>query len=287
MTTDQQPVLVLGATGGQGGAVVRALQAKGAPVRALVRDPHSSSATRLEREGIEVVAGFLDDTASLATAMQGTRSVFALTTPFEAGTDAEMIQGRAILTAADKAQVPHLVFSSVAGAHGDSGVPHFESKAVIESELTGSDMPYTILAPTYFFDNALGGEQHIRDGVLQLPLPPDQQLQQLARADLGRYAAAVLLDPVPFAGQRIELAGDSLTPAQMAETLTRALGRPVRHDEVALGSIGSSDMKAMWKFLQHTGYQVNLPRLHANPPHLPWTSFRDWAANAFRHKLRA
>lgn len=100
-----------------------------------------------------------------------------MTTPFEGGVDAEIDQGRTILAAAAQAAVPHLMFSSVAGASSGTGVPHFDSKAVIETELFAGRGPYTILAPTYFFDNALGGKQSIRDGVLQLPLPSDRPLQ--------------------------------------------------------------------------------------------------------------
>ena len=92
----------------------------------------------------------------------------------------------AILGAAAEAGLPHLVFASVAGATSGSGVPHFESKAVVERELAGGDLPYTVVAPTYFYDNALGGEREILDGVLALPLPPDHPLQQLDRGDLGR-----------------------------------------------------------------------------------------------------
>ncbi len=281
MTSTPPQVLVLAATGGQGGAVLNALQKLQAPVRALVRNPDSASAQRLDKAGIEVVAGSLDDTESLAAAMRGVRSVFALTTPFEAGTDAEIAQGRAIIAAAGKSHVPHLVFSSVAGAHQDSGVPHFESKAVIESELAASNLSQTILAPTYFFDNALGGEQQIRDGVLELPLPSERPLQQMARPDLGRFAAEVLLDPQSFVGQRIELASDAPTASQMARALSEAVKRPVRHEETPVTSIGNSDMKAMWEFLRGPGYQVDLAQLRVDYPQMQWTSFGEWADNAF------
>lgn len=271
-------MLVLGATGGQGGAVVDALLAQEAAVRALVRDPASASARRLQTRGVELVSGSLDDRDSLTTAMRGASSVFALTTPFESGPDAEIWQGRAILGAARAARAPHLVFSSVAGANQNSGVPHFDSKEVIERELAAGDVPYTILGPTYFFDNALGGLRQIREGVLELPLPADRPLQQLARTDLGRFAAAVLLAPEEFTGQRIELASDAPTPTQMATALGAVLGRTVRHDEVPLSAIESADMLAMWEFLRGKGYRVDIPALHARHPGLVWTSFADWAA---------
>ncbi|MEU5947563.1 NmrA/HSCARG family protein [Micromonospora sp. NPDC047465] len=275
------PILVLGATGGQGSAVVEALLGRGARVRALVRDPKRAAARRLADRGVEVVAGSLDDPSSLATAMAGAGSTFALTTPFEAGVDAEVTQGRAILAAAGEARVPHLVFSSVAGADQGSGVPHFDSKARIETELAAGDVPYTILGPTYFFDNALGGADRIRSGVLDLPLPADRPLQQLARTDHGVFAAQVLLDPAPYVGRRIELAGDAPTPAQMAAALGAALGREVRHERVPLAEIGDPDMHAMWAFLNGPGYQVDIAALHAAHPEVGWTSFADWAHRTF------
>ncbi|MFE2985821.1 NmrA/HSCARG family protein [Streptomyces sp. NPDC059262] len=276
-----QPTLVLGATGGQGGAVVRALQSRRSAVRGLVRNPQSASARRLAGQNVEVVGGDLEDRDSLASAMREVAGVFAMTTPFESGPAAEIAQGRAILAAAHQARVPHLVFSSVAGADQDTGVPHFETKAVIERELAAGEVPYTILGPTYFFDNALGAEERIRQGVLDLPLPPDRRLQQLARPDLGAFATAVLAAPDAFVGRRIELAGDAPKPGDMATALGAAIGGTVRHNEVKLDEIGNDDMRAMWAFLRSVGYGVDLPALHAAHPELRWTSFADWAGSTF------
>lgn len=276
-----ESILVLAATGGQGRAVTDALLARGARVRAMVRDPERESARRLAGQGVDVVAGSLGDRASMAAAMEGVSAVFAYTTPFEAGVDAEVAQGRAILAAASEKRVPHLVFSSVAGADQHSGVPHFDSKARVEAELAAGDVPHTVLGPTYFFDNALGGAQRILDGVLDLPLPADRPLQQLARADHGAFAAEVLLNPVPYTGKRIELAGDAPTPAQMAEALGAALGRDVRHEYVPLEAIGNPDMHAMWTFLNGPGYRVDIAALHAAHPDIAWTTFADWARPTF------
>ncbi|MGW2411166.1 NmrA/HSCARG family protein [Streptomyces tubercidicus] len=275
------PMLVLAATGGQGRAVTDALLGRRAPVRALVRDPDGASARALAERGVDVVAGSLSDRESLAAAMSGVAGVFAFTTPFEAGVDAEVEQGRAILSAATQQRVPHLVFSSVAGADQDTGVPHFESKGRIEAELASGDVPYTILGPTYFVDNVLGGAERVRGGVLDLPLPPDRPLQQLARPDLGAFAAEVLSNPASYVGQRIELAGDAPTPQQMAASLGAVLGREVRHEQAPLAAIDNPDMHAMWVFLNGPGYQVDIPALHDAHPEIHWTSFADWAQGAF------
>ncbi|MER5680019.1 NmrA/HSCARG family protein [[Kitasatospora] papulosa] len=275
------PVLVLAATGGQGRAVTDALLGRGARIRVMVRDPERGAARELAGRGVEVVAGSLSDEDSLVAAMRGVASVFAFTTPFEAGLEAEVGQGRAILSSATRARIGHLVFSSVAGADQDSGVPHFESKARIEADLASGDVPYTVLGPTYFFDNALGGQERILHGSLDLPLPPDRPLQQLARTDLGAFAAEVMLNPAPYVGQRIELASDAPTPEHMAASLSKALGREVQHVRTPLAAVGNPDMHAMWTFLNGPGYRVDIPALHDAHPEIPWTSFEDWATHTW------
>ncbi|MBV8346638.1 MAG: NmrA/HSCARG family protein [Mycolicibacterium sp.] len=282
--TSEAPTLVLGATGGQGGAVADALLARGVRVRALVRRPDAPSVQRLRERGVEAVVGALDDSSALGVAMRNVAGVFAVTTPFEAGVDAEVAQGRGIVAAAVDEQVPHLVFSSVAGADQHTGVPHFDSKAIIETELAASGVPHTITAPTYFFDNALGGADRIDAGILDLPLPPDRPLQQLARPDLGAFVTKVLVDPTPYLGQRIELASDAPTPAQMAELLSAALGRPVRHEQTPLESIRNPDMHAMWMCVNGPGYRVDLEALHAANPDIVWQSFADWAQHTFESR---
>ena len=280
------PILVLGATGGQGGAVADALLARGARLRAMVRRPGEPKASRLVQRGVEVLTGSLDDRTALGAAMRGVDAVFALTTPFEAGVDAEIAQGRAILAAAADARVPHLVFSSVAGAKQHTGVPHFDSKAIIEDGLAASGLSYTITAPTYFFDNALGGIDRIQAGILDLPLPPGRPLQQLASPDLGAFVAKVLSSPGPYVGQRVELASDAVTPAQMAGALSAAMGRSVRFEQTPLESIRSPDMHAMWRFLNGPGYRVDIQVLHGANPDIAWTSFADWARHTFQPNER-
>ena len=269
---------VLGATGAQGGAVVTALLESGARVRGVTRRTDSPSARRLVDAGVEVVAADLSDEASVAAAFADVDGAYALTTPFEDGPEAEVAQGSTIIAAALAARVPHLVFSSVADADRSTGVPHFDSKFVVEQRLASSGLSYTIVGPTYFYDNALGGVDDIRAGVFELPLPADAPLQQLSRRDLGRFVAAVLADPASFRGARIDIASDDPTPQRMAEVLTAALGSPVRLVVRDPTEIGSADMRAMYGFLAHGGYTVDVAELHARYPHVGWQSFQEWVS---------
>jgi uncharacterized protein YbjT (DUF2867 family) len=280
----QAPVLVLGATGGQGGAVTAALTRAGRPVRALVRDPQSSSARKLGEAGTQLVAGDFSDAGSLTAAMRGAAAAFALTSPFESGADAELAQGDAIIEAATAAELPHLVFSSVAGATAHTGIPHFESKARVEQSLAASGLPHTVVAPTYFYDNALGDYQELLAGTMELPLPADHRLQQVDRSDLGAFVAMVLADPVPYDGSRFELASDAPTPEQMTREISDALDRPVGYTETPMTDVErrSSDMAAMWEFLRGPGYQADIAALHRDFPAVGWTSFTEWAHRALQ-----
>ena len=269
---------VLGATGAQGGAVVTALLERGAQVRGITRRTDSPSARRLVDAGAEVVAADLSDEASVAAAFTGVDGAYALTTPFEEGPAAEVAQGATIIAAALAGRVPHLVFSSVADADQHTGIPHFDSKFEVEQSLAESGLSYTIVGPTYFYDNMLGGIDDIRAGVFELLLPADAALQQLSRRDLGRFVATVLADPASFRGARVDIASDNPTPREMAAVLTAAVGSPVKLVTRDPDEIGSADMRAMFGFLARGGYTVDIAELHARYPDVGWQSFEEWVA---------
>ncbi|QSE93779.1 NmrA/HSCARG family protein [Rhodococcus pseudokoreensis] len=272
-----EPYAVVGATGGQGGAVVDALLERGREVRALVRRS-SSRSEALRLRGVDIAVADITDRAAIASAVDGCAGVFAVTTPFEDGPEAEIAQGAALVGAFGDSGVPHVVFSSVADADKSTGVPHFDTKAVTEALLRESSVSYTIVGPTYFYDNLLGGLDGIRHGRLDLPLPVDTPLQQLSRRDLGRFVALVFGDPDRFAGTRIDLASDDPTPRRMAEVLGGVLGTPVHAHSSDADAISSPDMRAMFRFLTDTGYDANIGELRRLYPEVGWQSFAEWAA---------
>jgi uncharacterized protein YbjT (DUF2867 family) len=275
----QGPFAVLGATGAQGGAVVSALVERGARVRGITRRTDSPAALRLADAGAEVVAADLSDEASVAAAFAEVDGAYALTTPFEEGPEAEVAQGATIIAAALAARVPHLVFSSVADADQHTGIPHFDSKFAVEQSLATSGLSYTIVGPTYFYDNMLGGVDDVKAGIFELPLPADVTLQQLSRRDLGRFVATVLADPASFRGARVDVASDDPTPQEMAAVLSTALGSPVKLVTRDPDDIGSADMRAMFGFLARGGYTVDIAELHARYPEIGWQSFQDWVTS--------
>ena len=275
------PYVVLGATGGQGGAVVDALLEAGKPVRAVVRDAVSGRAKALADRGVELVVGDMVSGSGLDTAFSGVEGAFAFTTPFETGVDAEIAQGTAILSAAKQSSVPYLVFSSVASANRHTGVPHFDSKYEVEKMLGDSGIPHTIVGPTYFYDNLLGGADALAAGLLPIAMPTDKSLQQLSRRDLGRFVAALFDDPAQHTDQRFDIASDAPTPDQMAASLSEVLGKPVHAEAYDPERISSEDMRAMFTFLGGEGYSADIPLLHKQFPDVGWQSFAEWVAGQF------
>ncbi len=267
-----EPILIFGATGTQGGAVARVLLSAGVPVHAFVRDPSSAKALALAGEGAKLQAGDLDDPASIRSAMEGEHACYAVTTPFEGGAEREVRQGENLVAAAAAVGLPWFVFASVASAH-DADVPHFTSKARIERSLQGSGLAWTIIAPSYFYENVLGERRAVAEGLLPLTLPGDTPLLQVALHDLGALVLAVLSREAEHLGKRIEVAADAPTPEQMAA----ALG--VRFEEHSIDEleVRKPDLAAMYRFLDEQGYSVDIEALKRSYPEVAWQSFAGWA----------
>jgi uncharacterized protein YbjT (DUF2867 family) len=226
-------VVVTGATGNQGGAVVKGLVERGHEVRAVTRTTDSAKARELANAGVTLVRASLEDTAGLTKALEGATSLFAMTTPFGGGTQAERRQGISAANAAKAAGV-HLVFTSVGSANGQTGVPHFESKYEVEKHIADIGVRATVLAPVYFMENLLFGREQLAKGIYAAPLPPTRRLAQVAVADIGTVAVRLLEDPARFAGKRFDLAGDELTGNDVIAVLARVTRRPFTYFQVPL-----------------------------------------------------
>jgi uncharacterized protein YbjT (DUF2867 family) len=229
-------VLVLGATGQQGGAVASALRANGWPVRALLRDPSSGKAERLSFEGVDVVQGNLDDPASINAAMAGVHGVFSVQPSSGQGavygvTDEQEVRwGKGVADAALAAGVRHLVYTSVnAVGQGPTGMGHFDSKFEIEEHIRSLDLCYTIIRPAGFMELLMLPGMGLDQGHFSFFLRPAQAAQVIAAQDIGRIVAALFASPERSAGRTIEIAGDQLTGAELGETLARAAGRPITY----------------------------------------------------------
>ena len=256
------PISVVGATGQQGSAVVDALLDRNIAVRALTRNPDSEAARALAQRGVEVVAADLEAPDSLRSAFEGAAAAFAMATMAgPAGVEGEVAQGKAIGEAAQAAQLPFLVYSSVGGAERHSGVPHFESKRRVEQFLSGL-LPLNIVRPTFFMENlpymmSRDGEQWS----VQMPMPGDVPLQMISVRDIGKAAAALLAQRDPDTAP-VEIAGDEVTGQQIAELLGQRVGAPARFVELPLDSLGDDeDLGAMYAwFTKLPAYRADFVR---------------------------
>ena len=133
----QLTVLVIGATGQQGGAVARNLLRDGWEVRALVRNPNKEEAQALRKQGAQLVQGDLYDRSSLAAALKGAYGVFSVQNFWllDVGYEGEIKQGKLLADLAKEADIQHFVYSSVGAAHRGMGQKHFESKWIVERYL--------------------------------------------------------------------------------------------------------------------------------------------------------
>ena len=274
------PVLVIGATGQQGGATARQLLERGRPVHALVRDPDSAAAVALRAAGADLVVGDLDDPGSLRTAMKGVHGVFLVLTMMvghkisPAGVVAEERRGKAVADLAQEAGVEHLVYSSLNGAGAHSGIPYYESKARIEQHLHALGVPATILRPVSFMDNFATYNRPILDDgelVLNLAVRPELPMQLIAVRDIGAFAAIAFDRPDQFLGRTVEIAGDALTPGQIAETFGRVCGLPARFRQTPIAQIRAFDeqLAQMFTFFnEHPSELSDLAHLRAEHPGL-------------------
>ncbi len=277
----KRSVLVTGATGQQGGAVAAALLSRGHRVRALTRRPDSEAARRLAAAGAEILAGDLDDTAAVLKAAQGVDTMFLMGNSYEAGTAEETRQGIKAADAAKTAGIGHLIYSSVASADRNTGIPHFESKHLVERHIAGLGLPYTVSAPAAFMENAVApwGIGGLRQGVHAFALPADRALQLVALADIGAFVAALAERREQVFGRRFDIAGDELPGAEQAQILSQAIGRPIAYQEIPIAAARqqSEDAALMFEWFNNAGYSVDIAGLRRDFPEVRWHRFADWA----------
>lgn len=281
MSTPSPTIAVFAATGTQGGAVTDALLARGARVRALLRDTTSGPASALADRGVELARIDIEDASSLVTALEGVDAFWFMTTPpggmQDADTEGETAQGVALADAAAAARVPRVVFSSVGGAERDSHVPHFDSKYRVEEHLATLGVPTTIIRPVFFIDNFRWFAPATEDGtlVIRLPFPDGIALQMIAARDVGVVAAEVLLDPTAVPAS-IEIAGDELTGSEIAAVFAERAGMPARYEALPLAVLdGQDDMQAMFRWFAETpAYQADIAATRRIAPDA-WT-LRTW-----------
>lgn len=274
-------VLVTGATGKQGGHLVRELLARGHSIRALTRKPESAGAAALAARGVTIVTGDFEDQGSLERAARGVDTVFAMSTPFESGAQTETREGINIVRAASAVGVSHLVYSSVAGADRATGIPHFDSKFEVEQAIRRSGVPFTIVAPVFFMENFLADwmAAGIAKGSIAMALPATRRLQQIAVADIAQFNALVIERRGSFLGQRIDIASDEVTSATVAAAISAASGRRIEYAALPIDAVRqqNEDLARMFEWFDRVGYDADVVGLRWLYPEVDWHRFSNWA----------
>lgn len=269
-------IVVTGATGAQGGGLVRALlddPEKTFSVRAVTRNPQSPKALELQRLGAEVVKGDIDDLESLQKAFQGAYGAYCVTNYWEhMSPERELEQARNLAEAAKACKLQHVIWSTLEDTRnwvpvsdtrmptlmGRYKVPHFDAKGEANRHFIERKVPTTFLLTSFYWENFIHfgmGPQPGADGVLAITLPMgDRKLPGIAREDIGRCAFGVFVKGKDYIGKTVGIAGEHLSGDEMAAALGKALGETVHFNAIdpeayrGFSFPGAEDLGNMFQF---------------------------------------
>lgn len=296
---DTQVILVVGATGAQGGAVVDALLRAGRTVRALVRDETSPAARQLAARGVDLRIGTFDDPAAVRAAVTGADGVFSMQMPpHPRDLDSERRAAALLVRASVDAGVRQIVHSSVARADDHENFIGWTEQrwwpgywlgkaAANDAVRSGALDHWTILKPAFMMDNFIPPKvdsmfPRMRSGFITTAMSPQTRLDLIAAADIGRVAAAVFDDTSGrYHHRELDLAAESLTMSEVAATISAVTGSAVAaqhvsaEDAVAAGTHRGVVENQLWASAE--GYRVDSAQARGHG--VPLQSFRDWAAD--------
>jgi uncharacterized protein YbjT (DUF2867 family) len=274
--SDKKIIAVVGATGAQGGGLVRAII--GDPsgrfiARAITRDVNSEKARALATSGAEVVAADIDDEASLAAALQDAHGAYFVTFFWaHFSPEKEKAEIRNMAGAAKAAGLKHVIWSTLEDTRqwvplsdtrmptlkGEYKVPHFDAKGESNKVFTELGVPTTFLFTSFYWDNLIHfgmGPKKGPDGKLALTIPMgDKKLPGMAAEDIGKCAHGIFKKGSEYIGKSVGIAGEHLTGKQMADALSVALGQEVHYNAVSpemyrsFGFPGAEDLGNMFQF---------------------------------------
>lgn len=288
MATKKKIIAVFGATGAQGGGLARAIAAdrdgEFTP-RAITRQPSSDKARALATLGVEIVAGDTDDSSTLAPALRGAYGAFCVTNFWEhLSPEREGAQAAAMARATRQAGLQHVVWSTLEDVrrwvpvtdnrlptlYGKYKCPHFDSKGEMDEVFTNEGAPTAFLRAAFYWENFIGGGLGPRKGddgnlVLAMPLG-GAKLPGIGAEDIGRCAYGLFKEGTSNVGKYTGVAGESLTGAEMAAKMARALGRTVNFYDVPFdafrkfGFPGAEDLGNMFQFQAMLGDEFQRAR---------------------------
>ena len=273
---DKKIIAVVGATGAQGGGLVRAIlndPEGGFVVRAITRDTKSDKARELVQLGADLVAADIDDEASVRKAFEGVQGAFCVTFFWEHfSPEKEIAEVQNMARAAKAVGVRHVIWSTLEDTRqwvplSDNRmptlkdkykVPHFDGKGESNKLFTNLGVPTTFMLASFYWENLIFfgmGPKKGPDGKLAITFPmSDKKLPGIAAEDIGKCAYGIFKKGSEFIGKTVGIAGEHLTGTQMAAALTQALEREIRYNDVppdvyrALDFPGADDLGNMFQF---------------------------------------
>jgi uncharacterized protein YbjT (DUF2867 family) len=257
----ERTIVVCGATGRQGGAVLRHLRDDGWPVIGLTRDPTSAKARRVAGTGATLLRADMADRDGLERAFSGAYGVYCVQNPMISGFEDEVRQGKTVAEAAKDAGVQHVVYGA-AGIGSKTGIPSWDTKVEIEQHMRALGIPLTVLRPNAFMelmtDKAYYPPVAIWHVMVKL-MGGDRNVPWLAVDDMGAVAARVFADRHRFIGQQVQLASEVRSLDETREVWREVFGKPpakfplpVWMFERIAGHAGK-DLPVMWRWLRHNG----------------------------------
>lgn len=274
--SDKKIIAVVGATGAQGGGLVRAIlndPGGGFIARAITRDVNSDKARALAKAGAEVVAADIDDEASLSAALKGAHGAYFVTFFWaHFSPEKEKAEIRGMAAAAKAAGLKHVIWSTLEDTRqwvplsddrmptlmGEYKVPHFDAKGESNKVFTELGVPTTFLFTSFYWDNLIHfgmGPKKGPDGKLNLTMPmADKKLAGMAAEDIGKCAYGIFKKGSEYIGKSVGIAGEHLTGKQMADALSVALEQDVYYNPVSpqmyrsFGFPGAEDLGNMFQF---------------------------------------
>ncbi len=273
---DTRSIAVIGATGAQGGGLVRAIlkdPESGFSVRALTRNVNSEKAKALAELGAEVIAADVDDVESLKRAFEGAYGAYCVTFFWEHfSPEKENAQAAGMAQAAKHAGLQHVIWSTLEDTRRwvpldddrmptlmeKYKVPHFDSKGEANHFFTDLGLPVTFLLTSFYWDNFIHfgmGPKKGSDGKLALTLPmDDKKLPGMAAEDIGKCAHGIFKKGGDYIGKTVGVSGEHLTGAEMAAAFSKSLGQQVSYNAVppqvyrGFGFPGAEDLGNMFQF---------------------------------------
>ena len=263
---DGETILVGGATGRQGAAVVDDLLARGYKVRGLTRKPESKGGAALSARGVDVVQGDYADPDSLLAAMEGIDRVF-----FYSGFSRnEVAEGINVINAAKTSGIKHLVYSSGAAAEPGVGVEG-SAKAEVELAIIASGIPYTVLRPVAFMENFDRQQKRTAKMGIIDSRDPERELHFIAISDIGFLVGEAFAHPQEWIGKAVNIAGDSMPGEEYVDTYSRVMNRDIVYTQLPLEQYLQTMPKPLHPLFQwydEVGYSADVAGLRERYPDL-------------------